>query len=89
MCLAVPAEVLSIAAADAAVVSIGGVRKTISTALLDAVEVGDYVLVHVGYALSLIDEAEARRTLQLLAAEGGIDPGELDSDVRATEALPA
>jgi len=72
MCLAVPAEVLALPGPDLALVAIGGVRKTISTALLEAVDVGDYVLVHVGYALSRIDEAEARSTLALLAAEGDL-----------------
>jgi len=72
MCLAVPAEVLALPGPDLALVAIGGVRKTISTALLEAVDVGDYVLVHVGYALSRIDEAEARSTLALLVAEGDL-----------------
>ena len=80
MCLAVPAEVLALPGPDLALVAIGGVRKTISTALLESVQVGDYVLVHVGYALSRIDEAEAQRTLALLAAEGGVDPAELAGD---------
>ena len=67
MCLAVPAEVLAVAADDTATVSLGGVKKTISIALLDDVAVGDFVLVHVGYALSRIDEAAARQTLAAIA----------------------
>lgn len=70
MCLAIPAEVLSIEDNDCALVTIGGIRKTVSTALLDEVTVGDYVLVHVGYALSRIDEAEARRTLAAIERMG-------------------
>jgi hydrogenase expression/formation protein HypC len=65
MCLAIPAKVLSIDAAAMAIVEIGGIRKEASVELLDDVNVGDYVIVHVGYALSRIDEEEARRTLAL------------------------
>lgn len=71
MCLAIPALVSGLdAAADTAEVAIGGVRKTISTSLLDEVAVGDYVLVHVGYALNRIDAAEAEATLQLMRDAG-------------------
>lgn len=66
MCLAIPAEVLSVTG-DAAQVSVGGIRKTVSIALVDDVAPGDYVLIHVGYALSRIDEAEAKRTLASIA----------------------
>ncbi|MCL2713062.1 MAG: HypC/HybG/HupF family hydrogenase formation chaperone [Alphaproteobacteria bacterium] len=74
MCLAVPAEITQILGDDIAVVSLDGVCKEISVALIDSPAVGDYVLVHVGYALSRIDPEEAERTLQLLrevGAEGG------------------
>lgn len=50
-----------------ATVDIGGVRKEISLGLLEKVAVGDYVIVHVGYALSRVDEEEARKTLALFA----------------------
>lgn len=69
MCLAIPAEILSIAGDDA-VVSVGGVKKSISLALLNGVAVGDYVLLHVGYAIGKIDPDEARKTLQLFAQAG-------------------
>lgn len=69
MCLAIPAEVLSVSG-DTAQVSLGGVKKTVSIALLDDVEAGDYVLIHVGYALSRIDEAEAKRALDTIAGLG-------------------
>jgi hydrogenase expression/formation protein HypC len=56
--------------ADMVTVDLGGVRKEISVALLDAVEPGDYVIVHVGYALARLDPEEARRTLELFAQAG-------------------
>ncbi len=71
MCLAIPARVIELRGADQAVVDLDGVRRQVSRELLERVEVGDYVIVHVGYALSRLDEAEARRTLDLLA-QGGI-----------------
>jgi hydrogenase expression/formation protein HypC len=49
-----------------AVVSIDGVSKEISVALIEDIAVGDYVIIHVGYALTRIDPEEARRTLELL-----------------------
>lgn len=74
MCLAVPARVISVDAhADSAVVSLDNVQVDVSLALVDDVQVGDYVLVHVGYALNKIDEEEARQTLALFA-EAGLRP---------------
>ena len=70
MCLAIPALVLELSGSDAAVVELAGVRRTISLALLDDVAPGDYVIVHVGYALSKLDPDEAQRTLALFAATG-------------------
>ena len=67
MCLAIPAQVIEISDPERAVVDMGGVRKQISTALLDEVAVGDYVIVHVGYALSRLDPEEAAETLRLFA----------------------
>ena len=82
MCLALPAEVVAMGdAPDTATVSLAGVRKTISTALLDAVEIGDFVLVHVGYALHRISPEEAQRTLALMA-EAGVLEEELE-EIRA------
>lgn len=66
MCLAIPAEVLALQG-DTATVMLGGIRKTVSVALVDAVTIGDYVLVHVGYALARIDKTEAKRTLADIA----------------------
>ena len=70
MCLAIPARVVEHLGADMVTVDLGGVRKEISVALLDAVEPGDYVIVHVGYALARLDPEEARRTLELFAQAG-------------------
>ena len=66
MCLAIPAEVTKILPNDMAVVSIDGVNKEISVALIENLAAGDYVIVHVGYALTKIDPDEAARTLELL-----------------------
>jgi hydrogenase expression/formation protein HypC len=71
MCLAVPAKVITIDRdTDMATVALGEIEKQVSTALLDEVEVNDYVLVHVGYALHKISEAEAEKTLGLFAEAG-------------------
>ena len=67
MCLAFPAKVLSLHDAAMATVDLGGVRKRISLGLVEGVAIGDYVIVHVGYALSRIDEEEAKKTLALFA----------------------
>ena len=77
MCLAIPARVTALEDGDMAVVALEGVRKRISVALLDEIEVGDYVLVHVGYALHKVSPEEAARTLALMA-EAGILAEELE-----------
>ncbi|MFB6453115.1 MULTISPECIES: HypC/HybG/HupF family hydrogenase formation chaperone [Bradyrhizobium] len=66
MCLAIPAEVTKLLPDEMAVVSIDGVTKEISVALIEDLAVGDYVIIHVGYALTKIDPDEVRRTLELL-----------------------
>ncbi|MBR0962270.1 HypC/HybG/HupF family hydrogenase formation chaperone [Bradyrhizobium japonicum] len=66
MCLAIPAEVTRLLPDAMAVVTIDGVSKEISVALIEDLAVGDYVIIHVGYALTKIDPEEARRTLELL-----------------------
>ena len=68
MCLAIPVRVVEITDGDNAVVDLDGVRKSISLALVDDVQVGDYVILHVGYALTKLDPEEAARTLALFAA---------------------
>ena len=62
MCLAMPAQIVSIEE-DNATVSLGGVKKSINLSLVDDVAVGDYVIIHVGYALSKLDQQEAEKTL--------------------------
>jgi hydrogenase expression/formation protein HypC len=66
MCLAIPALVTELLPDGMAQVSLDGVSKVISLALVDDVAVGDYVILHVGYALTRLDAAEAERTLELL-----------------------
>jgi hydrogenase expression/formation protein HypC len=75
MCLAVPVRVVELVEGDAAIVDLGGIRKEISLALVENVAVGDYVILHVGYALTKLDPAEAERTLALFAQAGLIDAG--------------
>jgi hydrogenase expression/formation protein HypC len=66
MCLAVPAQVLSILGQEAEV-DVGGVRRRISIVLTPDVRVGDYVLIHTGFAINVVDELEAQETLKLFA----------------------
>jgi hydrogenase expression/formation protein HypC len=70
MCLAIPGEVLSISGDDPLTrlgrVSFGGVVKEVSLAYLPETQVGDYVIVHVGFALSRVDEDEARQVFDYL-----------------------
>ncbi len=68
MCLAIPGRVVELGPNESAIVDLGGVRKSVCLALLDDIAPGDYVIVHVGYALSRVDPEEAARTLALFAA---------------------
>lgn len=85
MCLAIPAQVLTFvdAANRLATVSVAGVLRTVNVGLLDkadgtdGVSPGDWVLVHVGFAMSKIDAADARATLALLAQMGAEYENEL------------
>lgn len=72
MCLAIPAEVIKLLADDMAIVSIDGVSKEVSVALIEQIAVGDYVILHVGHALAKIDPEEARETLDLLRQMGEV-----------------
>jgi len=67
MCLAIPARVVERLDADLALIDAGGVGKRISLALVPEAVVGDYVIVHAGYAISRLDPDEAQRTLELFA----------------------
>ena len=67
MCLAIPVCIEQLVTEESAIVNLDGVRKEISLALVEGIEPGDYVIVHVGYALQKLDPAEAERTLTLFA----------------------
>jgi len=67
MCLALPARIVALDAIGGATVDLGGVRKAISVALTPGVALGDYVIVHVGHAIGVLDADEAQRTLALFA----------------------
>ncbi len=70
MCLAIPVKVVELLEGDQATVDVGGVRKAISLALVDGITVGDYVILHVGYAIQKLDPEEAEKTLALFAELG-------------------
>ena len=70
MCLALPCRIVELLPGDQAMVDVAGVCREISLALVDAVAVGDYFIVHVGYALTRLDPDEAERTLALFAELG-------------------
>jgi hydrogenase expression/formation protein HypC len=72
MCLAVPAKILQITPDQLATVDFGGVQRVISVQLLPEARPGDYVLIHTGFAIGVIDEEEARITLDMLAEMGAI-----------------
>lgn len=67
MCLAIPAKIVEFTSGDNAIVSLEGVKKEISLALVADAKLGDYVLVHVGYALNTISPEEAEETLRIMA----------------------
>lgn len=67
MCLAVPARVVEALPQERAIVDLGGVRQVVCTALVPQAAVGNYVIVHVGHAIGLLDPDEARATLALIA----------------------
>jgi hydrogenase expression/formation protein HypC len=65
MCLAVPAKIIELKDASATV-EMDGLRKEISIELLEEIKVGDYVIVHVGYALSKLEQKEAEAMLEMI-----------------------
>lgn len=67
MCLAIPARVVEVLPGMRAIVDLSGVRKEISMDLVADAVMGDYVIIHVGYAIGKIDPEEAKRTLELFA----------------------
>jgi len=72
MCLGIPAQIVEIVDLESMIAraEISGVRRNISTALCPEARVGDWVLVHVGFALATIDEQQARETIALLEQMG-------------------
>ena len=69
MCLAVPSQIVSIDDAGLATVSVMGVERTASLRLTPDARVGDFVLVHAGFAIQRVEEQDARETLRLLGDE--------------------
>ena len=72
MCLAIPGKIVEMVDEEnrIAKVEIGGVRRGVNVGMLDDIKVGDYVLVHVGFAMSKVDEQQAEETLRLLQELG-------------------
>jgi len=91
MCLGVPGRIESATEDSLGMrmgrVSFGGIVKEVCLAYVPEAKVGDHVLVHVGFALSVVDEAEARRTLETLATMGELS--ELRGDADAPPGRPA
>ncbi|CZG88298.1 HypC/HybG/HupF family hydrogenase formation chaperone [Legionella pneumophila] len=67
MCLALPAQIDQVLEDNRAIVNLGGITKEISTVLLEPVSKGEYVIIHAGFALTKLDEREAKKTLNLFA----------------------
>jgi hydrogenase expression/formation protein HypC len=80
MCLAIPGRIIEVVDESnrLAKVDVAGVQRTVNIGLLDGAEVGDFVLIHVGFALSIVDEAEAAATLSLLQGMGEDYEAELE-----------
>ena len=82
MCLAIPGKVLSKEDRDGALmgrVDFGGITREIQLDFVPEVEIGEYVIVHVGFALSRLDAEEAARTLELLREMGELEESEVGS----------
>ncbi|MFD5319216.1 HypC/HybG/HupF family hydrogenase formation chaperone [Streptomyces sp. NPDC127098] len=80
MCLGIPGRVIDVSENSGlrvATVDFGGIRRDACLAYTPEAGAGDYVIVHVGFAISTVDEAEARRTLDVLRAMGDAVEGEL------------
>jgi hydrogenase expression/formation protein HypC len=80
VCLAIPGQIVAMedVANHLAMVEVAGVRRRINVGLIDGVEPGDWVLIHVGFAMSRIDEAEAMATHRLLVEMGAEYEQELE-----------
>jgi hydrogenase expression/formation protein HypC len=75
MCLAIPGKIIEIVDFEnhIAKVDVGGVKRNVNIGMLDDAGIGDYVLIHVGFAMSKVDEKEAEETLRLLQDLGSYD----------------
>jgi len=87
VCLGIPAQIVELVDAESKIAKaeISGVRRNISVALCPEAEVGDWVLVHVGFALAAIDEEQARETVALLEQMGEVYEQELRELEAGTE----
>ncbi|MCL4369731.1 MAG: HypC/HybG/HupF family hydrogenase formation chaperone [Chloroflexi bacterium] len=72
MCLAIPAKITAIEGTEATV-DIGGVTRSTSLVLTPEAKVGDYVLMHTGYAISVVDEDEAKETMRIIEEMMALD----------------
>jgi hydrogenase expression/formation protein HypC len=84
MCLAIPTLIKSIDGSSAEV-EIGGVSRTISVALTPEAQVGDYVIVHTGFAISVLDQEEAQETLKLFDELAAFEQTEFETAPLASE----
>jgi hydrogenase expression/formation protein HypC len=83
MCLGIPGRIVEVCRQDGlrmAAVDFGGVRREVCLACTPEADVGAYVIVHVGFAISVVDEEEARRTLAVLRAMDDVLAVELGDD---------
>lgn len=81
MCLAIPAKILNRGRDNISRVDFGGVIKEVDVTLVPDAKIGDYVLVHAGFAIGVIEEKEALETLELLrqmAQQSDVSDGEID-----------
>jgi len=86
MCLAIPGKVLEINNDGEGImrtgkVEFGGIKKKINLSMVPEVKVNDYVLVHVGLAISIVDEEEANKTLSFLEGMGELDELKIDENM--------
>jgi hydrogenase expression/formation protein HypC len=91
MCLAIPARIVQLSAdSDLATADVSGVKRTINIGLLERenVTIGDWVLIHVGFAMSKVDEAEARSTLEFLQSLGQAYDDEIAAIQESQEPSP-
>jgi len=81
MCLAVPVRIQEIEGSEA-LVEIGGIRRKISLVLVPEAELGQYVLVHAGFAIGVLDENEAQETLKLFEEMAAFDDKQPQTEER-------